>query len=185
MYSATNNNRVNWFALYVKSRQERLVSERLRDMGYEEFVPFRKTRRKWSDRTKVVEEPLFPGYVFCNFDAGNRLPILQTPGVVVIIGNGRDLAPVAEHEIESLRTVVNSGCVIQDAAWIKAGESVEITEGPLMGVRGVLLRNKGVDRLVVSVALLERAVSVEVDRTAVRPIRRPANSVGSLAVTAA
>lgn len=164
-------NATTWFAVYVRSRQERPVSHRFRDLSYEEFVPWRKVRRKWSDRIKSIEEPLFPGYVFCKFDPACRLSIVQTPGVVSIVGNGRELLVVPDQEIDCIRTIVNSGYAIEHLDWIRTGEAVEICGGPLTGVRGLLIRNKGADRLVVSVGALRRSVAVEVDRSVVRPVR--------------
>jgi transcription antitermination factor NusG len=133
----------------------------------------------------VIEEPLFPGYVFCRFDPSYRLPVLQTPGVVVIVGDGNGLLPIPEHEIGSIRSVVNAGCSIEHWDGIKTGEAVEICDGPLTGVRGLLIRKKGSNRLVVSVGVLERSVAVEVDGALVRPLRMAAGTVGSLSSSAA
>jgi len=72
-----------WFAIHVRSKQGRIVSHTLRGQGYEEFLPFLKVTRTWSDRTKQLEEPLFPGYLFCRLNFEERLPVMKIPGVVL------------------------------------------------------------------------------------------------------
>lgn len=82
----TEQSSERWYALYVRSNFERAAEQCLRGKGYQAFSPFYQTWRKRSDRTKRLDLPLFPGYVFCSFNANKRLPILTTPGVVTIVG---------------------------------------------------------------------------------------------------
>src|SRR6266699_802656 len=78
-----------WYALRVRSRHEQMVGAHLQGRGYKSFLPLYKCRRRWSDRFKEIEQPLFPGYVFCQFNPLNQLPILSIPGVVHVVGVGR------------------------------------------------------------------------------------------------
>ena len=94
-----------WYALYVRSRHEKAVENSLRVKGYRVFSPSYRTKRKRVDRITEIEVPLFPGYVFCQFDSNKRLPILMTPGVVGVVRRGNRAEPVDETEIASLRTV--------------------------------------------------------------------------------
>src|ERR1700730_18919018 len=102
-----------WFALQVRTRHEQGIASRLRTMGYEEFLPIYQCRKSWSDRTKVVAEPLFPSYLFCRFDPQNRLPILQIPGVIQVIGCNKRPIPVVESEIRAVQALVASRFVVQ------------------------------------------------------------------------
>jgi transcriptional antiterminator NusG len=166
-----------WLALRVRSNHERVASVHLRDRGYEEFSPSYKTERQWSDRKKTVERSLFPGYVFCRLDPSNRLPVLTIPGVVGLVGFGGWPTPIPDHEIEYIRTMVRSGLLITPWPFLGPGQAVLIERGPLTGVEGVLQSIKGHLRLVVSINLLQRSVSTEVDRSWVRPVKKTQSNV--------
>jgi transcription antitermination factor NusG len=159
-----------WYALWVRSRQERPVAEILKGKGYEIFLPTCKSRRRWSDRYQEVELPLIPGYVFCQFDVSRRLPILTTPGLVRIVSTGKTPQPVDEGEMQSLITAVRSGVHLQLWPFLKTGQRVAIEEGPLRSLEGVLITAKGKDQLILSISLLQRSVAVAVERSWVRPI---------------
>jgi transcription antitermination factor NusG len=159
-----------WFAIRVSSNHERISSRILLHKGYEVLVPLYSVRRRWSDRFKVVEAPLFSGYFFCRMDPELRLPVLVTPGVVQIVGFGKTPAPVADTEIASLQTIVNSNLRAQPWPYIDIGQSVRVEYGPLRGVEGILLKLKNRNRLVASVSLLQRSVAVELEDDWVRPM---------------
>jgi transcription antitermination factor NusG len=160
-----------WYALQVRPRYEKQISTALRSKGYEEFLPLYTARRRWSDRYKEVEFPLFPGYLFCRFDQQVRMPILTIPGVLKIVGFGKELAPVEEAEITSIQTIVKSGFPAEPWPYLQAGQRVRINEGALEGVEGIFLHSKAGHRLVVSVSLLQRSVAVEVDASWITPIK--------------
>src|SRR6185369_14563329 len=103
-----SSDRYPWYALHVRSQHEKIVASTLRGKGYEQFLPLYRTKHRWSDRMKVIERPLFPGYVFCRFDLQKRLPILVTPGVLLIVGVRKTPLPVVESEISALQSIVNS-----------------------------------------------------------------------------
>ena len=159
-----------WFAVRAARGREKVVASQLAYKGYEEFLPLYKSKRRWSDRIKQFELPLFPGYLFCRFDWNDRLPILMTPGVKLILGIGKTPAPVSDVEIEALRRVVASGAVAEPHEYLSVGQTVRIAEGALAGVEGILLKVKNSWRVVLSVELLRRSVSVELDRAAVSAI---------------
>jgi transcription antitermination factor NusG len=169
--SVTGSN-LSWFAIKVKSRCERAVSEALRQKGYEEFLPLYWSRRRWSDRIKVLQLPLFSGYMFCRFDPLERVPILATPGVALIVGQGRMPLPVESSEIEAIRKAVDSGQGVKPWPHLEIGRTVRIEEGPLRGLEGVLLRVKGGNQLILRVELLQRAVAVEVPDNWVVPCKQ-------------
>jgi len=159
-----------WFAVQTRSRYENLVATLLRGKGYELFLPVYKSRRRWSDRIKELELPLFPGYLFCRFNPLDRFPILVTPGVMQVVGVGKIPIPVDDLEIAALETAIRSGLPRQPWPFLQIGQKVKIECKPLCGLEGILVEFKGRHRLVLSVTLLQRSVAVEVDDTWIRPI---------------
>src|SRR5712691_5931440 len=159
-----------WFALQVRSRYESIVTTQLTGKDYEWFLPIYKCRRRWSDRFKEIERPLFPGYVFCRLDPLNRLPILTIPGVALIVGIAKTPVPIDEAEIAAIQAVVKSEIPSQPWPFLKIGQRVRIEYGPLCGLEGILLDFKGQHRLVLSVTLLQRSVAVQVEGAWVTPL---------------
>ncbi len=156
-----------WYAVRTRSNQERTAATVLKGKGYEEYVPVYRTRRRWSDRVVDAELPLFPGYVFCRFDHKQRLPIMTTPGVVSIVGFGNDPAPVSDDEIQAVHAVLRSGEAPEPHPFLREGQRIRVTYGSLKDVEGILVKKKSDWRLVVSVTMLQRSVSVEIDRDCV------------------
>src|SRR5215813_2970670 len=111
-----------WYALYVRTRFEKVVARNLRGEGYEAFLPLYRRASRWSDRIKQLELPLFPGYVFCRFNPLNRLPIIQ--GVNGIVGFRKNFIPVDEYELNAIRTVSKSGHHCEPCPFLKVGERV-------------------------------------------------------------
>jgi transcription antitermination factor NusG len=159
--------RYPWFALQVRMRHESGVVDHLQGKGYEWFLPLYKARRRWSDRVKEVDSPLFPGYLFCRFNPHDRLPILKTPGVTQIVGYNHVPVPVDEQEILAIRRLVASGVPNFPCAYLEVGSKVRIEAGALRGLEGILIDLKGKRRLVLSITLLQRSVAVEIDSDAV------------------
>jgi len=143
----------------------------LRERGYQEFAPSHKSERQWSDRKREVDRFLFPGYVFCRFSPDNRLKVLTAPGVVDLVGCGKIPAPIPDDEIERVRTMVQSGVLVSPWPYLELGQAVLIERGPLTGMEGILVEVKGRCRLVVSINLLKRSISAEVERSCVRPVK--------------
>jgi transcription antitermination factor NusG len=159
-----------WYALYVRSRHEKAVENGLRGKGYTAFSPSYRTKRKRVDRIAEIDEALFPGYVFCQFDSNKRLPILTTPGIVRVVGRGNRPEPVDDTEIASIRTVALSGRSVQPWPFLESGQRIRLQAGPLAGAEGIFLRVKDEYHLVVSITLLQRAVSVVIEKDAVAPL---------------
>ena len=159
-----------WYALYVRSRHEKVVESGLKGKGYCAFSPFYRTKRKRVDRIVAIDVPLFPGYVFCHFDSNKRLPILTTPGLVRIVGPGNGPEPVDDTEISSIRTLALSGHSVQPWPFLRSGQRIRLQAGPLIGAEGIFLRVKDEYHLVVSITLLQRAVSVVIEKDAVTPL---------------
>lgn len=163
-----------WFAVQVRARHESGVADHLRGKGYEWFLPLYKCRKRWSDRVKIVDSPLFPGYLFCRFDPQNRLPVLKTPGVIRIVGSNGSPAPVDETEVNAIQAVVASGLPSEPWPFFAVGDRIRIESGPLRELEGIVVKHKGDHRLVLSVALLQRSVAVEIDSALVSPLHSAA-----------
>ncbi len=160
-----------WFALRVRSKHERVTSLHLQRRGFEEFSPSYRAESQWSDRKKTTDRFLFPGYVFCRFNPRDRLPILTAPGVVGLVGFGDGPTPIPDIEIEQVRTMVQSGLLVTPWPFLELGQTVRLESGPLRGLEGIVEEVKGQLRLVVSIRLLQRSVSTEIDRIWVRPVQ--------------
>jgi len=153
-----------WFAILARTGREKNATLLLENAGYECYLPVSKFTRRWSDRVKEVEVPLFPGYLFCRMNPHNRLPVLMTPGVIQIVGVGRTPIPVEEEEIAAIQRVGRSGLPTMPWPYVEVGQVVTIEEGPLCGLAGIVLKIKSGLKLVLSVSLLQRSVAVEIDR---------------------
>lgn len=162
-----------WYALQLRTRWESSTAALLSAKGYQTFLPTSKTLRQVRGTSSVVETPLFPGYVFCRFNACNRLPVLVTPGVIAVVGRGRIPVAVEDSEIESLQTAVSTGLRVEPCPFLEVGQVVRIADGALAGIEGILTGFKGIQRIVLSVSLLRRSVALEVDRSAIRPFVSP------------
>lgn len=152
-----------WFALNVIARHEKVVSQLLRNKGYETFLPLYTRRHRYDRRFREFELPLFPGYVFCHSELATRLPIVTTPGVIRMVGAGRNPIPVDDDEIRSLQMAAEAGVPMCPLARWQPGQMGRITCGPLTGVEGIFVREKQSMRLVLSVSLLQRSVFLEID----------------------
>jgi transcription antitermination factor NusG len=119
---------------------------------------------------KKIEAPLFPGYIFCRFCPEQRLSVLKTRGINSIVGFGNTPAAVSNDEIAAVRQVVASGLPAYPWRYVRLGERVRVSSGSLEGVSGILVREKGKSRVVVSVHILQRSVAVEVDRAVLSPM---------------
>jgi transcription antitermination factor NusG len=152
---------MSWFALRVKSNREKVTAQGLCGKGYEVFLP--ECNRPGGRGNKYTKVPLFAGYVFCRFDVNNRLPILIMPGIVHIVSLGKTPVPVDEVELESLKILVAAGLPLQREDTLAVGQAIRIEKGPLTGAAGIVVGLRR-QRLVVAISLLQRSVSVELDR---------------------
>jgi transcriptional antiterminator NusG len=160
-----------WFGVRTRSNQEKVTASVLSFKGYDNYLPTYKFRKRWSDRVVEADKPLFPGYVFCRFDPKVRLPILTTPGVVCVVGFGNEPAPIDDQEIEAVQAVLKSGLHTEPCAFMREGQRIRVNQGSLSGLEGILIRKKSEWRMVVSVAMLQRSISVEIDREWITPVK--------------
>ena len=168
-----------WYAVQTRSRFEKVVRAELRISGIEHYLPTFEDLHQWKDRKKVVELPLFSGYIFARFEGSEkyRIQVLRTNGVVRILGAGTAIEPVGVWEIDSIRRLLQSGSRCFPHPFIREGAWVRVRRGALAGVEGRLVRVKNQTRLVLSVDLLSQSVATEVDARDVEPAteRQPWN----------
>lgn len=152
-----------WYAVYTRSRHEKKVAGGLKDKDIEVFLPLRSVINRWKDRRKEVQLPLFSGYVFVRIVPEQKIPVLQTAGVVTLVGNGSDPMPIPEEQIESIQKLVNSGIRYDPYPYLKEGMRVFIKRGPLKGMEGVLIEKRKKHLLVLSVDLIQQSAVLQVD----------------------
>jgi transcription antitermination factor NusG len=154
-----------WYAIRTTARWEALASDELSRRGIETWLPLCRVKHRWSDRVKIIDQPLFSGYLFGRFPLAERIRVLEAPGVRQIVGIGSTPAPIAASELDNLRTLVAAQPLLVPWPYLSAGQRVRIHRGPLAGVEGVVVRaEQGALRIVVSVDLLQRSVAAQIDR---------------------
>lgn len=179
---SVRNQQWPWFAILARTGREKNATLLLENAGYECYLPLVKFARQWSDRVKEIEQPLFPGYLFCRMNPSNRLPVLMTPSVIQIAGVGKAPTPVEEEEIVSIQRAGKSGLSIMPWPYLQVGQAARIESGPLRGMEGIVIKIKSGLKLVLSVDLLQRSVAVEIDRSwigATFPVRTNSSQAAS------
>jgi transcription antitermination factor NusG len=158
-----------WWALYTRHQHEKVVADMLAAKDFEVFLPLYDSVRRWKDRRKVISLPLFPCYVFVRGGVGRRLEVVSTPGIHMVLTHGERVATIPEDEIQAIRRTVEGNFRVEPHPFLKCGERVRVTRGPLQGVEGILIRKKNLYRLVLSVDMLAQSVGVEIDASDVEP----------------
>ncbi len=151
-----------WFAVYTAPRHEKFVQAQLLAKQIQSFLPLYTATRRWKNGVRrEVEHPLFPGYVFVCVAAKERLPVVQTSGVVYIVGNGTEPLPIDDHEIHALRVGAQHAS-LEPHAFLCTGDTVCITRGPFRGVRGYVEQDGGDLTFVVTLQLIQKSFAIRV-----------------------
>lgn len=153
-----------WFAIFTQSHHEKRIAQHLTQRGIESFLPLYRTVHDWANHRKAaLELPLFPGYLFVHIAPYERIRTIEVPGVLSIVRQGKTIAALEDPEIERLRSAVQSrNC--EPHPYLTTGARARVVAGPLAGMEGIILRQKGGLRVVLSVELIRQCVAVEVDR---------------------
>jgi len=162
-----------WYCVHTRSRHEDVVYQRLSDKKIHAFLPKLEVWSKRKDRRKKIQKALFPGYLFVYeiMNPRSGLEILKTPGVVRILGNELGPLSVPEIQIESIKKILDGKAAVSPFPYLREGQLVRVVDGPLKGCEGFLLKIKeGREKLVISIDLLQRSVSVEIDTASVEPV---------------
>ena len=163
-----------WYAGYTAARHEKRVAEHFSQRGVEHFLPLYDTIHPWNNGRHRVSLPLFPGYIFVRIPLQERLRVLEVPGVVRLVGFTALPQPLPESDIEKMREALGTGMLVEPYPYLTVGTRVEVRNGPLTGMTGILLRRQNKYRVVISVDLIMRAMVVEVAAEDVTPIRNSA-----------
>ncbi len=163
----------NWYAVQTRARNEKAISERLQEQGLTTFLPLVTEIRRWSDRKKKVELPLFSCYVFVKLVPSNndeRMRVFRTSGVFRIVSVRGEAVPIPDEQIDALRTVVTQQVPWTPYPFLKVGQRVRIRGGSLEGVEGVLLSHSGDRTLIISIDAIQRSLAVRVEGYDVEPL---------------
>jgi transcription antitermination factor NusG len=164
----------SWYALYTRHQHERSAATYLESRGFTTLCPTYREIRQWRDRKKEITLPVFPCYVFIRGGMERQISLLSTPGVHSIVCTGKIPAAVADDEIAAIRRAMDHSVAMEPAPFICEGDRVRVVCGPLLGVEGVLQRRKDAMRLIISVEILGRSASVEIQLHEIEPCaRRP------------
>ncbi|MBI4445351.1 MAG: UpxY family transcription antiterminator [Acidobacteria bacterium] len=154
----------NWYAVYTRSRHEKIVAEELWKKQIECFLPLHEKISQWKDRKKKIQLPLFPGYLFVHVPIKERrLDILKLESVVRIIGFSNEPVAIPEEQIQAVKTLVFSTLQFDPYPYIGIGDRVEIIRGPLKGLCGRLIEKKNKYRFILSIDLIQQSVACEID----------------------
>jgi transcriptional antiterminator NusG len=153
-----------WYAVRTRSRHEKLVARQLENQGIESFLPIVTQTRNWSDRRKQVETPLFSGYTFLRMihSSEDRVRVLRTQGVVSFVGIHGTGIPIPDHQIEDIKTLVESRIPYEERPFLHIGQRVRVRGGALDGIQGILVAENGDRSLVISVEPIQRSLCVRV-----------------------
>jgi transcription antitermination factor NusG len=159
-----------WFAVFTMPRHEKRVDSHLRLRAIENFLPLYRKRRQWKDGSKgLLELPLFPNYIFVRIGYGERVPVLRVPGVISIVGAGPRSSPVADSYIHALREALRCR-KLEPYPHLAVGTPVRIRSGVMAGMQGVLLRQKNDLRVVITLEMIMKSATVEVEAEDIEPV---------------
>lgn len=153
----------HWYAISTMARHEKRVHHRLVEKRIESYLPLQRLQRKWSDRYKVVEEPLFSCYVFVHIALKDRLPVLQTDGVVKLVSFNGIPAVIPDSQFEAVQKVLEENKPVEKVDYLTPGKRIEVIQGTLKGVQGILTEIKNSHRLVLRIDGIMQAISFDID----------------------
>jgi transcription antitermination factor NusG len=162
----------NWYAVNTRARHERVVTQRLREQGVTTFLPLVKEVHRWSDRRKSVEVPLFGCYVFVKLPptGEDRLRVLRIDGVFKFVGARGAGTPIAEAQIDAVRTLIGQQVPWSTHPFLRIGQRVRVRGGSLDGVEGILLARNEDNTLVVSIDVIQRSLAVRIQGYDLEPV---------------
>lgn len=157
-----------WFVLFTRPNFEKKIAGEISRFNHEYYLPLKTNLRKWSDRVKRIEEPLFSRYIFVRIDPKKKHDVLHIAGVIRMLSNDGIPTPIDPLEIEKIRIIEASGSLVNAENYYVTGERVQVVNGPFAGIRGYLVRKTNASRLVIKITLLKQAISVDIPANDVR-----------------
>jgi transcriptional antiterminator RfaH len=150
----------HWYAVYTKSRAEKKVAQMLERNGVEFYLPLYKTLRQWSDRKKMIYEPLFRSYVFVKVNYKDFLNVINVPGAVRFVTIGHEKIAIPDCQIDAIRTYLGELIIDQPLSYFEKGTEVEVLYGPLKGLRGTLISMKNQRKLIVQIDAIYQNITL-------------------------
>ena len=157
-----------WIVVRSKPRSEKVAHNELVKKNIEAYLPLLKERRKWSDRKKWVEFPLFSSYLFARIDIKDSIFVLETQGVNTIVKFGKQIAIVQNSVIEAIRLAMEGGYQLEPVEYFVEGNQVEVIAGPMKGVKGIVAKLKGQNRLIIKIDAIQQALSIQIESKFIR-----------------
>ncbi|MGE5443073.1 MAG: transcription termination/antitermination protein NusG [Ignavibacteriales bacterium] len=164
------SNKQDWYAVYTKSRHEKVAEINLKNRGVTTFLPLREVVSRWKDRNKTINLPLFPSYVFVKIGPMDMHNVMYTKGVLKVVGCNGTPVPVPAEQVEAVRSLIQSRLKYDPYPYLDAGREVLIKSGPLQGIIGKILEKRSKHRFVLSIDLIKKSVSVEIDIVDMEPL---------------
>lgn len=159
-----------WLAAYTRARHERRVAEQFGRKQLEFLLPTYEHIVRWSDRFRRWQAPLFPGYVFVHISERERIPVLETMGVVHLVSSAGKPAALREGDIERLRACASRPHDVEPHPYLRIGQRVRVKHGPFSGWEGTLCSKQNAYRLIVSIEEIRRSVAINLHGADVEPV---------------
>ena len=159
-----------WIVVRSKPRSEKVAHNELVKKNIESYLPLLKERRKWSDRKKWVEFPLFSSYLFARIDIKDSIFVLQTQGVNTIVKFGKQIAIVQNSVIKAIRLAMEGGYQLEPVEYFVEGNRVEVVAGPMKGIKGIVAKLKGQNRLIIKIDAIQQALSIQIESKFIRKL---------------
>jgi len=157
-----------WIVVRSKPRSEKVAHNELVKKNIEAYLPLLKERRKWSDRKKWVEFPLFSSYLFARIDIKDSIFVLQTQGVNTIVKFGKQIAIVQNSVIKAIRLAMEGGYQLEPVEYFVEGNRVEVVAGPMKGIKGIVAKLRGQNRLIIKIDAIQQALSIQIESKFIR-----------------
>ncbi len=164
------SNKKEWYAVYTKSRHEKVAETNLKSRGVTTFLPLREVVSRWKDRNKTINVPLFPSYVFVNIGFMDIHKVIYTKGVLRVVGCNGTPVPVPTEQVEAIRMLIQSKLKYDPYPYLNKGKEVLIKSGPLQGIIGKIMEKRSKHRFLLSIDLIKKSVSVEIDILDIEPL---------------
>jgi transcription antitermination factor NusG len=164
----------HWYACYTRARHEKRVDEQLVRRGFTTYVPLLAQERQWSDRRKIVELPLFPGYVFGRFTLAEIHDVLTVPGLATVIRHNGVPSPIPDGDLENVRrfvTALSETGQVPKPQPLEAGQAVRVMHGPFEGIEGVVVERRGRRRVLVGLRTIGQGMEIDIDGRNLQPLR--------------
>ena len=164
---------LKWYVAYTYSKSERKVHQRIKELGIESFLPLHRVKRQYSDRIKLLEVPLFTSYLFVKTTESILPQLLSIEGIARFVSFANDFATIRESEIEKIKAIIAAGREMYISNSFAAGQRVMLNQGPFAGMEGVLVKEQGKNRFIVTIEALDQNISIDIPTSYFMPAQRP------------